>query len=117
MKSRKLMITALLAALAVPVLAVGFNDNPPGPAGGPGTNWQAPGAATYPRQRLTVEQREQLRQQLANMTPQERRAFMREWRQKYGECWRYRDSFGPGVGPGPGPQGGPGMGPNRAPLN
>lgn len=91
MKSRNLMIPALLAALALPAYAVDFDNNPPGPAGGPGTNWENPpgpmgGPGASPNKRLSAEQR----QRLQAMSPQDRRAFMQEWRQKYGDCWRDR---------------------------
>ena len=125
MKSRNLMIPALLAALAFPALAVDFDNNPPGPAGGPGTNWENPpgprgGPGASPDRRLSAEQRERLRA----MSPAERHALMQNWRQKNGDCRRDRDDNPPGPrgGPGtnwenpPGPRGGPGTSPDRRPM-
>jgi Spy/CpxP family protein refolding chaperone len=110
MKSRKLMLAILLSAMAVPVavpvFAANANDNPPGPAGGPGTNWtnprcaaNAPGVrADRPHRRLTVEQRTKLKA----MTPEQRQAFFQQ------QCAeRMKQRLDRGNNP-PGPRGGPG---------
>jgi Spy/CpxP family protein refolding chaperone len=129
MKSRKLRLAALLAAisLSIPVLAATAYDNPPGPAGGPGTNWtdcpaRAGGPGTgpdRPMRRLSDDQRAKLKA----MTPQQRQAFFKERCEKRMQQRFDRDDNPPGPkgGPGtnwenpPGPQGGPSAGPDRMP--
>lgn len=63
------------------------DNNPPGPAGGAGTNWEnppgakgGPGASPDRKPFLTPEQRDQFKK----MSPQERRAAMKEIREAHG---------------------------------
>lgn len=42
MTHRKYFVAALLTAFAIPVFAADVDNNPPGPRGGPGTNWENP---------------------------------------------------------------------------
>ncbi|MDP2834727.1 MAG: hypothetical protein Q8Q28_15780 [Pseudomonadota bacterium] len=122
MKHRNLFLAAMLAAFSVPSLAVDTDNNPPGPASGPGTNWEnrpgpqgGPGASPD-RPRLSPEQRDKLKA----MTPAQRQQFFQDMREKR----RDRDNNPPGAagGPGtnwenpPGPQGGPGASPDRRPF-
>ncbi len=118
MKSRNALF-AVLAALFVPVVfAATTPDNPPGPAGGPGTNWVKPGPGPdRPHRRLTDEQRAKLKA----MTPEERRAFFQARCEKRMQQRFDRDNNPPGPrgGPGtnwenpPGPKGGPGASPDK----
>ncbi len=109
----------LAASLSLPVFAADPDNNPPGPVGGPGTNWEnrpgwqgGPGASPDRRPRLTPEQREKLKA----MSPEERQALAQKIRDR-----RDRDNNPPGPvgGPGtnwenrPGPRGGPGASPDR----
>ena len=130
MKTRIFPGVALIAAisLSLPVLAAGPYDNPPGPARGPGTNWQnppgpasGPGAGPErPHRRLTEEQRAKLKA----MTPEQRQAFFRERHEERMKLRRDRDNNPPGPrgGPGtnwenpPGPAGGPCASPDRRPY-
>lgn len=127
MKTRKLIFAILLAAVAVPVAIPVFaaKDNPPGPAGGPGTNWDNPpcvAGATgtrvdRPHRRLSVEQQTKLKA----MTPEQRQAFFKQRCEERMQQRLDRDGNPPGPrgGPGsnwnnpPGPKGGPGASPNR----
>ncbi len=128
MKHPKLVLAALISALAAPVLAA--DNNPPGPVGGPGTNWEnppgprgGPGASPDRRPVLSPEQREKMK----SMTPEERRKFRHEQREKHREARQERrldrdnNPPGPRGGPGtnwenpPGPRGGPGASPDRRP--
>lgn len=130
MQSRKLIFVALMAALSMPVLAADVDNNPPGPAGGPGTNWEnrpgpqggagaSPDRRPFQRPHLSLEQREKVKA----MSPAERKAFMQELRAKRAQMPRDRDNNPPGPAGGagtnwenrPGPQGGPGTSPNRVP--
>ena len=120
MKTRKSILAILLTAVAVPVFAVNAYDNPPGPAGGPGTNWDnppcaanAPGArADRPHRRLTGEQQAKLKA----MTLEQRQAFFKHRCEERMQQRLDRDGNPPGPrgGPGtnwenpPGPKGGPG---------
>lgn len=115
MKYRKTILAILLTAIAIPsavtVFAATANDNPPGPAGGPGTNWvNCPNATNgpvsptqRPHRRLTQEQRAKLQA----MTPEQRQAFFKE-RCEQRMQMRLDRANNPA-----GPQGGSGMGPNR----
>lgn len=99
------------------------DNNPPGPRGGPGTNWDnppgprgGPGAGPDPVMRhLSPEERARLQ----NMSPEQRQHYMQEMRNKYRDRLD-RDNNPPGAagGPGtnwenpPGPRGGPGASPD-----
>jgi uncharacterized membrane protein len=68
-------------------MGIDKDNNPPGPKGGPGTNWEnppgakgGPGASPDRKPFLTPEQREQFKK----MSPQERRAAMEEIREAHG---------------------------------
>lgn len=108
MKARQLLLAILVAAVSIPVAlpVIAANDNPPGPAGGPGTNWVNPpgpaggrGAGSErPHRRLTDEQRAKLKA----MTPEQRQAFFQQRCEK-----RMKQRFDRGNNP-PGPSGGPG---------
>jgi Spy/CpxP family protein refolding chaperone len=126
MQPRKLLFAALMAAFSLPALAADADNNPPGPTGGPGTNWEnrpgtqgGPGASPDRRPHLSPEQREKVKA----MSPDERKAFMQNLRAKRAQMPRDRDNNppGPAGGPGtnwenrPGPQGGPGARPDRHP--
>lgn len=125
MKTRNLIFAILSAAVAVPVPVFAARDNPPGPAGGPGTNWDnppcvanAPGARVdRPHKRLTVEQRTKLEA----MTAAQRQAYFKQRCEERRHQRMDRDGNPPGPrgGPGsnwenpPGPKGGPGASPDR----
>jgi hypothetical protein len=92
---------ALVLGLAAPVFAIDRDDNPPGPAGGPGTNWANPpgprgGPGACPNRHLHQHYLQHARY-----------------------CDRAGNPPGPAGGPGtnwanpPGPRGGPGACPNR----
>ena len=130
MKHRKLL-AVLMFAISIPALAADADNNPPGPAGGRGTNWEnrpgpqgGPGAGPDQRPRLSPEQREKMK----TATPEERQQLIQDVREKRQEqrenrqeARRDRDNNPPGPVGGrgtnwenrPGPQGGPGAGPNR----
>lgn len=114
----------LATVLSLPAFAIDRDGNPPGPAGGPGTNWEnrpgaqgGPGASPDRRPRLSPEQREKLKA----MSPEERRALVDKMRERRARLHRDRDNNPPGAagGPGtnwenpPGPVGGPGASPDR----
>ena len=114
----------LAATLSLPAFAIDRDGNPPGPAGGPGTNWEnrpgtqgGPGASPDRRPRLSPEQREKLKA----MSPEERQALAEKIRGWRAQMHRDRDNNPPGAagGPGsnwenpPGPVGGPGTSPDR----
>lgn len=114
----------LATALSLPAFAIDRDGNPPGPAGGPGTNWEnrpgpagGPGASPDRRPRLSPEQREKLKA----MSPEERHALVEKMRERRARLHHDRDNNppGPAGGPGsnwenpPGPVGGPGASPDR----
>ena len=113
-------------SLSLSAFAVDRDANPPGPVGGPGTNWENPpgpqgGPSAGPdRPNLSPEQIEKLKA----MTPEQRQRFFQEMREKRKPMRPDRDNNPPGTvgGPGtnwenrPGPQGGPGASPDRRPL-
>ena len=113
-------------SLSLSAFAADRDANPPGPVGGPGTNWENPpgpqgGPGAGPdRPNLSPEQREKLKA----MTPEQRQRFFQEMRDKRKPMRPDRDNNPPGAvgGPGtnwenpPGPQGGPGAGPDRPNL-
>ena len=138
-------MSMLFRGFLIGVLSVGYlaaaqaqdiDNNPPGVAGGPGTNWEnppgwrgGPGASPDRWGDMTQQERqqwmEQRRQRWQGMSDQERQAFMekrraqmRNYRQGPG---RDRDNNPPGMrgGPGtnwenpPGWRGGPGASPDR----
>lgn len=126
MQSQKLLFAALMAACSFAASAADVDDNPPGPLGGPGSNWEnrpgpQGGPGTSPdRRRLTQEQREQVRERLQSMTPEERQARFQQMKENHPNWRRDRDNNPPGAvgGPGtnwenpPGPRGGPGTSPD-----
>ncbi len=105
---RSLICTALALLLATPAWAYDHDDNPPGPIGGPGTNWENPPG---PRGGPGMS---------PNRWPRWH-CLYRYARSPYRYGCRDRDENPPGPigGPGtnwenpPGPRGGPGMSPNR----
>lgn len=102
------------------------DSNPPGKAGGAGTNWENPpgpagGPGTSPdrRPRMSPEMKEKLQ----TMTPDQRKEFLHDARERRANNRHDRDNNPPGKagGPGtnwenpPGPAGGPGASPDRHP--
>ena len=132
--SGKLAMAVLLTVFTLPVLA-DRDHNPPGPRGGPGTNWEnPPGPAGGPgaspdRHNQLVKHHRFLQghmnhaEWLAFKTLKlaERQAFCDRKHIRRDDCWYDNDSNppGPAGGPGtnwenpPGPAGGPGASPNR----
>jgi Spy/CpxP family protein refolding chaperone len=117
---------ALLKKMREERMARDSDSNPPGQAGGPGTNWEnrpgmqgGPGMSPDRRPRLSDEQREKLKA----MSPEERKAFVRKMHEKRAQMRGDRDNNPPGAAGGvgtnwenrPGPQGGPGSSPDRIP--
>lgn len=97
---KTLPLLALLLAISVPAFAVDHDNNPPGAAGGPGTNWEnPPGAVGDP-----------------GASPNRK-----NWCKQHPKKCHDHDNNPPGAagGPGtnwenpPGPVGGPGASPNR----
>ena len=124
MKRFDFIFAVLTAALAFPAMAADVDNNPPGPAGGAGSNWEnrpgpqgGPGASPdRQRTQLTPEQREKLKA----MTPEQRKKFMESKRQRRPDMMdRDGNPPGPAGGAGtnwenrPGPKGGPGASPDR----
>lgn len=117
----------LAAALSLPAFAYDRDGNPPGPAGGPGTNWEnrpgpAGGPGASPDRRLKArceahpekcaELKTRFREK-CQADPESCREFMQRHRDRDG------NPPGPRGGPGsnwenrPGPLGGPGASPDR----
>jgi Spy/CpxP family protein refolding chaperone len=126
MKYSKLIFTALMSVFTLPGFAADADNNPPGPTGGPGTNWEnrpgmqgGPGMSPDRHPRLSAEQREKLRA----MSPEDRKAFAKKMREERAQMRGDRDNNPPGAAGGvgtnwenrPGPQGGPGSSPDRIP--
>lgn len=124
MKRIHALALVMAASFSLPAFAVDPDGNPPGPAGGPGSNWEnrpgpagGPGASPDRRPRLSPEQREKL----MAMSPEERQALAMKIRERRAQIHRDRDNNPPGAagGPGtnwenpPGPRGGPGTSPDR----
>ena len=124
MKRFDLIYAVLATVIAFPVIAADIDNNPPGPAGGAGTNWEnrpgpqgGPGASPdRQRPQLTPEQREKMKA----MTPEQRKQFVESMRKQRAErIGRDGNPPGPAGGAGtnwenrPGPQGGPGASPDR----
>ena len=129
-KSNLALMTLGTAALAMSACAHDYDNNPPGPRGGPGTNWENPpgprgGPGASPDRRLRVYGRRVWFSPVAGGYYYHRRYGY--WHPKYGRwdqgrrCWRDRDGNPPGPrgGPGtnwenpPGLKGGPGASPDR----
>jgi hypothetical protein len=122
--------TLTVGAVATPVLAQHHYNNPPGPRGGPGTNWENPpgwrgGPGAWPDRRYYHDHGRRV-------TFAYRHGYYYNpgygyWRPNYGwwnqsgRCWWDRDDNPPGPrgGPGtnwenpPGWRGGPGASPDR----
>lgn len=130
--TREALLFAVMTVLAVPAaLARDRDDNPPGPVGGPGTNWEnppgpagGPGASPDRRRHHRWLQTHMTRaewQAFMSMKAAERHAFCGKKRIPHDRCWYDRDDNPPGPvgGPGtnwenpPGPAGGPGASPDR----
>lgn len=129
--SKALLFAAMAALTATSALARDRDDNPPGPAGGPGTNWEnPPGPAGGPGASPDIRYHHRWLQQhmtqaewrhFMAMRAQERHTFCQNKRIPRDRCWYDRDDNppGPAGGPGsnwenpPGPVGGPGASPNR----
>lgn len=129
--TKALLFAVLTALAATSALARDRDDNPPGPAGGPGTNWENPpgpagGPGASPDRRVHHRWLQQHMTQaewrhFATMRAQERHTFCMQKRIPRDRCWYDRDDNPPGPvgGPGtnwenpPGPAGGPGASPDR----
>jgi len=128
----KALLFAIMTVVAAPAaLARDRDDNPPGPAGGPGTNWEnppgpagGPGASRDLRHHHRWLQTQMTRaewQAFMAMKAAERYAFCDKKRIPFDRCRYDRDDNppGPAGGPGtnwenpPGPAGGPGASPDR----
>lgn len=132
--SSKLAMAVLMTIFTLPVLA-GRDHNPPGPLGGPGTDWKnPPGPAGGPgaspgRHKHLHQHHRYLRKHMTNaewlafrnLALAERHAFCDKKRISLKNCWYDNDDNppGPAGGPGtnwenpPGPAGGPGASPDR----
>lgn len=125
-----LLATATLALAPAIGSARDRDDNPPGPAGGPGTNWENPpgaegGPGASPDRRVVIQNKPYQFRAVGNgyyYNPQygyynEKYGY---WNQG-GKCWHDRDDNPPGRagGPGtnwenpPGRKGGPGASPDK----
>lgn len=136
MKLPRLLLISLAALAAVNVADArdyprDRDDNPPGPRGGPGTNWENPpgwrgGPGASPDHRFYRHGKDRIRFVLRDdgYYFNDRYGY---WHPRYGfwnqgrHCWNDRDDNPPGPrgGPGtnwenpPGPRGGPGASPDR----
>jgi hypothetical protein len=129
--SKSLLFVLLSATLVGPSFAYDRDDNPPGPAGGPGTNWEnppgprgGPGASPDVRANHRYLMRHMTKREWARfqrMKAAERREFCHKRHIRMDHCWydRHDNPPGPAGGPGtnwknpPGPVGGPGASPHR----
>ncbi|TCJ18499.1 hypothetical protein EZJ19_01950 [Parasulfuritortus cantonensis] len=129
--TKALLFAVMTALTATSALARDRDDNPPGPAGGPGTSVQNPAhPAGGPSVSADVRSHRQwLQKQMTKKEWQHFRTLRQEERQRFcvkkhitkDRCWFDRDDNPPGPrgGPGtnrdnpPGPAGGPGAGPNH----
>ncbi|MEW8506687.1 MAG: hypothetical protein AB2598_08260 [Candidatus Thiodiazotropha sp.] len=116
-RARMFSLSAVLLFSSQPGLAADRDDNPPGPVGGPGTNWEnppgpegGPGASPDRRYRYPVNPPGPVGGPGAGW-------YQRPYRYRYYD--RDNNPPGPRGGPGtnwenpPGPRGGPGASPNR----
>ncbi|MDP6734595.1 MAG: hypothetical protein QF877_17975 [Gammaproteobacteria bacterium] len=132
--SKYLTILSALVALALTActtVAIDRDDNPPGPAGGPGTNWENPpgpkggvGASPDVRHRHTLWLKRRISgpkwSAFISLPPKKRYAYCHKHGIPRDYCWFDRDNNPPGPkgGPGtnwenpPGPKGGPGVSPD-----
>lgn len=132
--SGKLAMAVLMTVFTLPALA-DRNHNPPGPAGGPGTNWNNPpgpagGPGVGPGGHHRHHKHHRLLQKhmtnaewlaFRSLTLAERHAFCDKKRIRRDDCWYDKDDNPPGPAGGagtnwenpPGPAGGPGASPDR----
>lgn len=129
--SKSLLFVLLSSLLAGPAFAFDRDHNPPGPRGGPGTNWEnppgprgGPGASPDRAQNHRYLMNHMSRAEWASfrrMRMEDRHDFCHKRHIKRDRCWYDRDDNppGPAGGPGtnwenpPGPRGGPGASPDR----
>lgn len=128
---KSLLFSVLTSFVAVSAQAIDRDNNPPGPRGGPGTNWEnppgpggGPGASPDRHRHHLYLQGRMTKQEwhaFMAMTVAERHKFCGRKRIHRDNCWYDRDDNppGPAGGPGtnwenpPGPKGGPGASPDR----
>lgn len=128
--TKALLFAVMTAMTATSALARDRDDNPPGPVGGPGTNWEnPPGPVGGPGASPDIRgQHQWLKKQMNKAEWRRFQAMKAEQRHKFCDkkrivkerCWIDRDDNPPGPrgGPGtnwenkPGPKGGPGASPD-----